>query len=397
MGKCICRQKIFWIAEKMKISNFNLSYCLNAFDFTQDYKNVLEYVNSIFKKVRRDIGKNDETLFALGIWTSNQFLKKMRLDENLQYIREFLDENYYYISTINAFPYNVFHNQTVKDKVYMPNWIDPKRVDFTIEAADFLKIMMHENSNGTISTLPGGYGKHLNSNDRNLKIIADNINMVAEHLNSIYEKTGKKIRLAIEMEPDCIWETPSDFANFFEQYLASKPYAPEYVGVCYDTCHQELIETKPGEGIAFFMKHNIKIVKIQLSASLQILNNENFGILEKFDEQVYLHQTRLFDQKNGKIIKKFADIPNLNAFDKSDSLLKCHFHLPIFWDAHAQNFSPSRNELIKSIAILKSHPEICEDIEIETYTYSVLPDNMLNKNIQSAIAEEYKWVLKCLI
>jgi hypothetical protein len=397
MGKSLCSKKNVWIAKKMKISEFNLSYCLNAFDFSGDWKMSLNRVDSIFSKVREKSLISSKEMLGLGFWTSSNFLKLMQCDENIGYLQKFLKSRNYFISTVNAFPYGVFHNQPVKDKVYLPNWLNEKRVEFTIKAAVFLQKFLPENGIGSISTLPGAYKLHIKSSDHKImKQIADNLEKVAESLAYIYEATGKKIRLGVEMEPDCIWETPEEFVGFYNNYLSAFKYAPEYIGVCYDTCHQELIESTPGAGLRIFLNNDIPIVKIQLSAALEIQNIEFFKNIKNFDEHVYLHQTRIFNN-HGEISEKFIDIPCLKTMSEEDAILKCHFHLPIFWDEKGKFFASARKELLKTLDFLKKNPNICQDIEIETYTYNVLPDCINNNDITSAVVNEYKWVMKCLM
>jgi hypothetical protein len=43
------------------------------------------------------------------------------------------------------------------------------------------------------------------------------------------------------------------------------------------------------------------------------------------------------------------------------------------------------------LAYLAEHPETCPHLEIETYTWGVLPKN-LQKNLTDQISAEYAWV-----
>jgi hypothetical protein len=382
----------------MKISEFNLSYCLNAFDFTSDWKYTLTEIDRCFNTVREMSGFSSDKMTGLGFWTSEFFLELMRDPDNFRYLQEFLEKRNYYISTVNAFPYGVFHNQPVKDKVYMPNWLNEKRVDFTIKAAEFLEKFLPDGGSGSISTLPGAYRRHIRDyNGDSLRLIARNLEKTAEYLAYLYEKTGKKIRLGIEMEPDCIWETPDEFAGFYKKYMLPNRYSREYIGVCYDTCHQELIENGPGAGLEILERYEIPVVKIQLSAALQIQNGAKFADIKEFDEPVYLHQTRIFNEKNGTICETFSDIPELRSYSGDDVTLKCHFHLPLFWDSDNTSFKSARKELLAVIRYIKANPGFCRDLEIETYTYSVLPDCVDFRSIGSAVSKEYDWVVKCLM
>ena len=47
---------------------------------------------------------------------------------------------------------------------------------------------------------------------------------------------------------------------------------------------------------------------------------------------------------------------------------------------------------MEALSYLKMHPDFCSHFEIETYTWSVLP-NELQIPIEDQIAKEYEWVL----
>jgi hypothetical protein len=46
--------------------------------------------------------------------------------------------------------------------------------------------------------------------------------------------------------------------------------------------------------------------------------------------------------------------------------------------------------------LLKENPALCSHIEMETYTWEVLPPELKNRNVVDQIAGEYEWTLKQL-
>jgi len=383
--------------EKLKLDKSDLCYSLNVFPSDHDIAARLKHIGNKFNKIRQSLGLNEKTLFALGFWADAIFVEQMKETKNLQKVQQFLEQNNFYVFTVNAFPYGQFHSAKVKEKVYIPDWTTAKRRDFTCDAADFLANLIPADTPGSISTLPGGYKKALygSQNQDFEKIIAKNLLYVANHLANLHKKTKSEIILGVEMEPDCLWEDTAEFVEFFNKYLADDSFARRYIGVCYDTAHQELLDTPPGNGLYLLQKNRIKIAKVQLSTALKTDNAElsGFDSLQSFADEVYLHQTRLFNT-NGEIIKKFSDIPIKTSYKiEEKGYLVSHFHLPLFCSDLTDNISTANEELQAVLEFLKKSPEICKNIEIETYTYNVLPEAFENRQIEDNIAREYKWVL----
>ena len=380
----------------MKINNFNLCYCLNAFDLDNfNYSEKFLEIHNHFAELRQQLDYCNP--LALGLWTNAKFIEELQLNSFLDFIKSFLETNNYYVFTLNAFPYGVFHNQPVKAKVYKPDWRDKKRMSFTCKSADFLSELLPLEIQGSISTVPGAYKFDLNDVNEDISLISKHLIQTAEHFARIYEQTGKKIYLAVEMEPDCLWESPQEFIEFYHENLADDKYASEYIGVCYDTSHQELLQrTMPGEGLQLLIDNNIKIAKIQLSAGVKSKNVglAALGELKVFSEAIYLHQTRKF-APNGKIIQQFRDIPN-EIQDSNDGYLCSHFHIPLFSESISDALIPAKSELLMVLDKLKKTPEICDNIEIETYTYGVLPKIFNKHSLINNITKEYEWVIKSL-
>lgn len=398
----------------MKINETaHLCYSLNVFPRSDSgYIQNIDVIAERFCEIRKNLGYPEETPFALGLWLDSESVEELDEPAKLAELKSILNKYNFYVFTVNAFPYGKFHDGPIKDNVYLPNWTDDRRKEFTIKVADILSELLPESVTGSISTLPGGYREHLQYFTRpssaaggpisNNKYpisnyeeeIAANLIKTADHLSEIEQKTGKKILLGIEMEPDCIWESPTEFCEFRKKYLISDN-AEKYIGVCYDTCHQELLEGSPGSGIKYLIDEKIPIAKIQLSAALKadLQNTPELvtGQLANFADPVYLHQTRFFD-KGRKILTSCCDIDKTE--NKDASRIVTHFHMPLYASEVSGNFEVCKEELKSVLSIFKENPEICSNLEIETYTYNVLPEKIKPETTEHMILDEYTWVLK---
>lgn len=381
----------------MRLGNSHLCYSLNVFPSELEVSKRIGHIGEKFNFIRQELDLGSNTPFALGFWSDAVFVEQMADPGNFELVKKLLSDNNFYVFTLNAFPYGQFHETPVKEKVYLPDWTTDQRTGFTCRAADFLATILPAETPGSISTLPGGYKKALlESGSDFAEKIAENLCRVARHLAQLAEEKGTHICLGIEMEPDCIWETPAEFIQFFEQYLSADEIARDFIGVCYDTSHQELVGGVPGEGLQKLLAAGIKIAKIQLSSALKTaeLTADDFAALQPFSDPVYLHQTRVFDD-GGDLLEKFKDIP-VETGDAANGHLVSHFHLPIFCADLPGTISAANAELLAVIEQLNKTPEICSNLEIETYTYNVLPESLTSGSIENNIAKEYQWFLeKC--
>ena len=380
-------------------STAHLCYSLNVFPHRDE--GYIARVRSIISKmcdIRRKLKLTTSSPFALGLWLDAEAVNELKISANLAELKRLLSDNNFYIFTINAFPYGKFHNEVIKERVYLPDWSSKQRLNFTCDAADILAELLPDGVIGSLSTLPGAYKFH--SNSANLAEIAENLTQCANHLADIKKKYGKTIILGIEMEPDCIWENPQEFCEFRKKYLTSE-HAGKLIGVCYDTSHQELVEGAPGSGLRALQAAGVPIAKIQMSTALRTSATtepvNSLPELAKFADPIYLHQTRFFDS-NKKIITSFRDLSEICTTDESaicqqTRSLVTHFHLPVFLHSISANLAAATEEMDETVKILKQNPEICSNIEIETYTYSVLPNAIKPESTEDMILKEYLYIL----
>jgi hypothetical protein len=141
----------------------------------------------------------------------------------------------------------------------------------------------------------------------------------------------------------------------------------------------------------------IPVLKLQLSSALRVAQVEEntLAALQCFDEPVYLHQ--VVERVDGRI-NRFHDLPlaiaahSLAPPDTANRKeWRIHFHVPVFLSA-LEHFDTTRDQLAK---VLEAHARcpLAPHLEVETYTWDVLPEQYRNVPVDQAIARELDWVL----
>jgi len=374
----------------------HLCYSLNVYP-AESWAALFDILREKGKLIRKFAGQNSKEPFALGLWLNSRLVSDLvdseytRLDD----LKKLLLQENFYIFTVNAFPYGKFHGERIKENVYRPDWTNTDRLDYTCRVADILAELLPEKITGSISSLPGSYQQFI-IEDEQIDIIAGNIILAGEHLRKIELDTGKRIILGLEMEPDCLWESPAEFILFYQKYISKYPEISKYIGICYDCCHQELICSSAGEGIRLFLEAGIPIAKIHLSSAVAAMVESDKEILvTNFADEVYLHQTRIDTGKEEYL--KYPDLPEALAHADRSSVWITHFHVPVYCEDLEGGLIAEKKELRAVIELLKADHGICANWEIETYTYSVLPQRLKQLSLEESIGQEYHWLLKRLL
>ncbi len=377
----------------MKIlAKTHLCYSFNVFKEKDNFPLSNGFKNNV-KKIRSLVRPDKQQPFALGLWLNRTNLNKISRTE-ISALKEYLDKENLYVFSLNAFPYASFHGKKVKENVYLPDWRSNQRLQYSIDCADFLAEILPDEISGTISTVPGGYKKLISKTD--LAKIADNLSKMNHRLCEIRRKKGRKFTLAIEFEPDCIWEKTEEFVEFKRKYLSHLDADENLIGICYDCSHAEIALANPEEDFDALRKENIAVSKIQLSAALECKLPEGKKYLAKFADSPYLHQSVLTE--NGKLKARYRDLTEMLEEKNLTGTAISHYHLPIFFSKSDETHISARKIVLEKIIKIITEKERDNEnlLEIETYTHSVLPNSFPKHEkdkIPSMIAKEYAWFL----
>jgi hypothetical protein len=234
-------------------------------------------------------------------------------------------------------------------------------------------------------------------------------------LARLFDRTGKSIALALEPEPFCQLETIAESVSFFEEHLFSarglarfgewsglagaraEEALREHLGLCFDACHMAVEFEDLDHALGRLRASAIPIVKIQVSAGLEVRPPEErsetpFDELESFAEGVYLHQVT--EQAAGGELRRWLDLPDAIAAAETrggiDGTWRIHFHVPLFREELGR-FHSTQPYLADLLARARS-AAISPHLEVETYTWDVLPEEHRQVPVVDAVARELEWV-----
>lgn len=311
------------------------------------------------------------------------------------WLRHWLDEHQAYIFSINAFPRGPFHGTRVKEQAYVPDWSDPARLTYTLQVAELLAELTSRDSEPTLSTLPLGYAAVAHSSEDRARM-QQHLILAREGLAQIAERTGRRIRLALEPEPLCLLGTAREATDFLTNHFACDTEARHWLGVNLDACHHAVEFEGPAHALRVFRAAAIPVLKIHLSAALALPPTAAaLARLAAMDEPTYLHQT--FLQMKGGALARYPDIPEGVAAARQQldqiSEIRTHFHVPLHADSLGDGLRATVAELREFIAALVVDPTLCDQLEIETYTWAVLPADLRAASVEEQVVKEYQWVL----
>lgn len=357
--------------------------------------------------------------YGIGLRLSGQAADALAQPHALDAFRNFLSRHNLYVFTINGFPHGTFHGGRIKENVYLPDWLDEERLRYADRLAHILAALLadHPDIDGSVSTVPGAFKARAQSR-RDVSLIAGRLLRHAATLHKLNEDTGRRIVCALEPEPCCLLETIPDTVVFFKEQLFSAAAVAEFsrftglsasraeealrrhLGVCVDACHAAVEFEDPDEVLSMLQNAGIAIAKIQLSAGLRIpcVDRAALAALRPFAESPYLHQ--VVERRARKLIR-YDDLPpalqaigGAQGHGAPDREWRVHFHVPLFLRrlGSFENTQPFLTRLLQ----LQAERAPTTHLEIETYTWDVLPEEYRGMSVVDAVTSEMQWVLEAL-
>ena len=331
--------------------------------------------------------------YAIGLRLSAQAARELAQGQLLTQFQRWLEKHDCYIFTINGFPYGRFHGQRVKEQVYLPDWTTSERLDYTNLLFDLLAQLVPAGVEGSVSTVPGSFKEFIKT-DQQRQQIRDNVFRCVEHIARLSEQGGKTLHLGLEPEPLGLLETTLETVEFFRRLREEHPgdaRLEHNLGVNYDTCHLSIEYENPAEALGQLRLDHIKVSKLHLSSALKLRATElGRAALASFADDVYLHQ--VIAREAGGKIARYRDLDVALAAKAPAEEWRVHFHIPLHCPA-TEWFEPTTDHLLGVLDVLKAEPGLCSHLEMETYTWEVMPPALKSRSVVDQLAAEYNWCL----
>jgi sugar phosphate isomerase/epimerase len=380
-----------------------LAYCSNVHpgeSLRAVQENLARWVGAV--RERRGLPR----MYA-GLWLSREASRVLSSSQaKIRGFASLLDRHGILLSTLNGFPYGGFHSYKVKEAVYAPDWSQPERLDYTLELAEILaQCLPPDMIEGTVSTLPLGLGPTWSAESHDNAL--NNLCRLVSGLARLRDRTGRSIRVCLEMEPGCALERTDETIGFFNrdlQHTATElrldyESLHRHLGVCYDVCHQAVMFETPADSLSALAEAGIRIGKIQMSCAMDVTNAHTGAVQEAlaaYAEPRYLHQVRALDNQGA-----LRGSMDLTLALHSPGLLKAdnwriHFHVPLQTEYLAnENLRTTRRDLLEVLDFLAERRDVRPYLEVETYTWEVLPPQLRavdDEALVDGLAGELRWL-----
>ncbi|MER5489017.1 metabolite traffic protein EboE [Streptomyces sp. NPDC002812] len=368
----------------------HLGYCTNVHP-AEDLAGILDQLDTYAVPVREQLAADR---LGVGLWLAQPVAAALAGDPGATLrLRTELGRRGLEVVTLNGFPYQGFHQPVVKHAVYRPDWSSRLRLEYTVDLARVLALLLPEDvTTGSISTLPFGWRAGWTA-DRHVQSLR-NLVELGRGLKDVRHDSGRTIKVALEPEPGCVVETTGEAAHHLSHL------DPDHFGICLDVCHLAVAFEDPHEALRKLDRAGVSIVKAQLSCALHAERPADPDVrraLAAFTEPRFLHQTR----RAGAPPTGVDDLPQALAGPLAmnrDAPWRSHFHVPLHADPEPP-LTSTRPVLRQALAaLLAADRPGTTHLDVETYTWSVLPTPPRTaKELAAGIAAELDWTRRELL
>jgi hypothetical protein len=397
--------------------SLHLTYCTNIHPgetWSQVFENLQQYILPLKERLA------PTESFGIGLRLSNLASQQLLQADRLSQFQSWLYQHDLYVFTLNGFPYGEFHQQIIKDQVYAPDWTERSRLDYTLNLVTILATLLPPGMEGSISTSPLSYKPwYATRTEREmaLKQSCYQLTIVVEKLTQVQATTGKLIHLDLEPEPDGLIENTAEVIDFVQNWLlpiggayladslstaltSAETHLLTHIRLCYDICHFAVAYEDPIATFQNLQAAGIQIGKIQISAALKIQMPEQTDSLKRlyeelshFAESTYLHQ--VIERDTQGQLYHYRDLTDAlkQELRSPGCEWRVHFHVPIFLSKYS-TFQSTQTNILATLQALPQYSS-CSHLEVETYTWDVLPDE-LQIDLITSIEREYQFVIGCI-
>ena len=178
----------------------------------------------------------------------------------------------------------------------------------------------------------------------------------------------------------------------------SKPQAEialrNHLGMVYDICHQAVEYEDIGASLRKLADNGIPVFKLQEAAALRVPNvtQETVDAMRPFADTVYLTQTDREDRRQAHALPESRGrVRGVRGRTRAKREWRTHVHVPVFLDEIGEHFKTTRFAIEDALKFHKKN-KLSPQLEIETYTWDVLPDSMKTGDIVDYVQRELDWV-----
>jgi len=391
----------------MHVSGFHLTYCSNIHP-GESWEAVSDALTGALPRVRRQLGAVGP--MGIGLRLSAAAAETLETAGHLDAFMTFLESGDYYVFTINGFPYGAFHGARVKENVYLPDWRENARIEYTNRLARLLAQLTASRPDiePSISTVPGAF-RPGSTSPPDAAAIAVGILRHATALRVLRDQTGRTISLAIEPEPACFIETVEEAVSFFRTHLFNPQLVKQveqesglaldvadvrrHIGLCLDTCHMAVEFEDPAAAFETIRGAGVRVAKVQVTSAIHTTTAAGRSALAAFSDDTYLHQ--VVERRPGGLVR-YNDLPDALASNTvvAADATRVHYHVPLFLRGLGA-LETTQEYVAEVLALLKTNGA-CRYLEVETYTWDVLPPEYRQDETWAAIARELEWVRRQL-
>jgi hypothetical protein len=325
-------------------------------------------------------------------------------------LSDFLRDHGLYLFSVNAFPLLDFHARRVKERVYRPSWAEADRVRWTGRIAEILASLLPPDVVGTLSTVGGGFRPETREPEV-LRALAKGYLRVLDRLHRIESRTGRRILLAVEPEPDTTLETTDEVIEFVESTLiplawtiwrrpgVSRAKIEERVRrfftVNYDACHASVLFQDLLGSLRRLRRAGIRIGKVHVTSALALPRPHRrpraYAQLRSLHEPRYFHQVCGRDAA-GQLTYRGLDLDELPrrwppSGHPEVEELRTHFHVPLFrqsWGLLGTTRDETRDLVLEVV-----RRKLCPQLVVETYTWPLL---QRGPSLTAGISREFRWL-----
>jgi sugar phosphate isomerase/epimerase len=397
-----------------------LGYCLNVVA-GEDERVLAETFGGLCADVRARVASDGE--LGVGLYVPAPLAFALAEDgarDRRRRLRGLLDDHGLVAFSANAFPYGGFHAPGLKRGVFRPAWDERERALYTLAVATIAgDLAPADGSHLAISTHTGLHRDEPRALER-IEACGAGLALALRGFARLSQHHGRLFVLALEPEPRSLAGDTAQFAALAPRLAAaaerelrrlgqSSPaeLVARHLGLCLDTCHAAVEFEDEAAVVRRARDLGLPLGKVQVSSALRLpcpgADAVGRARLLAMDEPVYLHQVTA---RRGADFLRCGDVAELAEQLRGDAAAdwlaadewRCHFHVPV--DApeplpDSGGLATTSAEGARMVGALLDDEGLWGTrdlhLEVETYTFAVLPPSLWEGGLAAGLARELDW------